>query len=76
MSDFQTVYFCLSDKRFLNIIIKIFFEEDKSKGAFLGLFENDNILSSKSYTVTKSGLSPQRKTKSLRYLNLSSQDLS
>ena len=24
-------------------------------------FENDNILSSKSYTVTKSGISPQRK---------------
>ena len=23
-------FFCLSDKRFLNIIIKIFFEEDKS----------------------------------------------
>ena len=34
MSDFQTVFFCLSDKRFLNIIIKKKFEEDKSKGAF------------------------------------------
>ena len=31
---------------------------------FLG-FENDNILSSKSYRVTKSGISPQRKLGSL-----------
>ena len=31
------------------------------KIAFLGGFENDNILSSKSYTVTKSGISPQPK---------------
>ena len=31
------------------------------KIAFFGDFENDNILSSKSYTVTKSGISPQRK---------------
>ena len=28
------------------------------KIAFLGFFENGNILSSKSYTVTKSGISP------------------
>ena len=35
------------------------------KIAFLGGFENDNILSSKSYTVTKSGIS-------LRNLKLSS----
>ena len=27
-------FFCLSDKRFLSIIIKNFFEEDKSQGAF------------------------------------------
>ena len=27
-------FFCLSDKRFLIIIIKNFFEEDKSEGAF------------------------------------------
>ena len=31
---FSNRFFCLSDKRFLNINIKIFFEEDKSKGAF------------------------------------------
>ena len=31
------------------------------KIAFLRGFENDNILGSKSYTVTKSGISPQRK---------------
>ena len=30
------------------------------KIAFLGGFENDNILSTKSYMVTKSGISPQR----------------
>ena len=38
---------------------------------FLG-FENVYILSSKSHTVTKSGISPQRKLESLRHLNLSS----
>jgi len=31
------------------------------KIAFFGGFENDKILSSKSYTVTKSVISPQRK---------------
>ena len=36
--------------------------------AFFGGVENDNILSSKSYTVTKSGISPQRKLGSLRNL--------
>ena len=40
------------------------------KIAFFGGFENDNILSSKSYTVTKSGISPQRKLGSLRNLKL------
>ena len=40
------------------------------KIAFFGGFENDNILSSKSYTVTKSGISPQRKPGSLRNLKL------
>ena len=34
------------------------------------VFENDNILSSKSYTVTKSGISPQRKLGSLRNFRL------
>ena len=40
------------------------------KIAFFGGFENDNILSSKSYTVTKSGISPQRKLGSLQNLKL------
>ena len=38
--------------------------------AFFGGFENDDILSSKSYTVTKSKISPQRKLGSLRNLKL------
>ena len=33
------------------------------KIAFFGVFVNDNILSSKSYMVTKSGISPQRNLK-------------
>ena len=65
-------FFCLSDKRFLNINIKKKFEEDKSQGAFFTaqkcVFWGVNILSSKSYTVTKSGISPQRKLGSLRNL--------
>ena len=75
MSDFQTVFFCLSDKRFLIIIIKKNLKKINLrvrflalKIAFFGGFENDNILSSKSYTVTKSGISPQRKLGSLRNL--------
>ena len=40
------------------------------KIAFFWVFENDNILSSKSYTVTKSGISPQRKLGSLRNFRL------
>ena len=36
------------------------------KIAFFWVFKNDNILSSKSYTVTKSEISPQRKLGSLR----------
>ena len=40
------------------------------KIAFFGGFENDNILSSKSYMVTKSEISPQRKLGSLRNLKL------
>ena len=38
--------------------------------AFFGGYENDDILSSKSYTVTKSVISPQRKLGSLRNLKL------
>ena len=49
---------------------------EKDKGAFFYLsklrflkgFENDNISSSKSYTATKSEISPQRKLGSLRNL--------
>ena len=55
MSDFQTVFFCLSDKRFLNIIIKKKLKKINLrvhflplKIAFFGGYENDNILSSKS----------------------------
>ena len=40
------------------------------KIAFFGVFKNDNILSSKSYTVTKSEISPQRKLGSLPNLKL------
>ena len=65
MSDFQPVFFCLSDKRFLNIIIKNFLKKTNLwvrflalKIAFFGAFENDDILSAKSYTDTKSEISP------------------
>ena len=61
-------FFCISDKRFLNIIIKKKLRKINFKVrflplkiAFFGRFENDNILSSKSYTVTESGISSQRK---------------
>ena len=40
------------------------------KIAFFGGFKNDNILSSKSYTGTKSEISPQRKLGSLRNFKL------
>ena len=65
---FSNRFFCLSDKRFLSIIIKKNLKKINLRVRFLPLkiaffegFENDNILSSKSYTVTKSGISPQRK---------------
>ena len=38
------------------------------KNVFLQGFKNDNFLSSKSYTVTKSEISPQQKLRSLRNL--------
>ena len=77
MSDFQTVFFvyqikgvqCLISKKMLkkmNFRVRFL----ALKIAFFGGFENDNILSSKSYTVTKSGISPQRKLGSLRNLKL------
>ena len=57
---FSNRFFCLSDKRFLNIIIKKKLKKINLrvrflplKIAFFGGFENVNILSSKSYTVTK-----------------------
>ena len=40
------------------------------KIAFFEGFENDNISSSKSYTVTKSGIYPQQKLGSLQKLKL------
>ena len=40
------------------------------KIAFFLFFENGDIFSSKSYTVTKSGISPQRKLGSLPNLKL------
>ena len=40
------------------------------KIVFFWVFKNDNILSSKSYTVTKSEISPQRMLGSLRNLKL------
>ena len=41
-----------------------------TQNGVFGGFENDNILSSKSYTVTKSGIYPQRKLGSLQDLKL------
>ena len=65
---FSNVFFCLSDKRFLYVIINLFLKKINPtvrflplKITFFGWFENYNILSSKSYMVTKSGISPQRK---------------
>ena len=49
----------LSKKKLKKINLRVRFLPLKI--AFFGGFENDNILSSKSYTVTKSGISPQRK---------------
>ena len=66
----------LSDKMLVMIVIEKKREEDKSvhlltlKIAFFGFFENDNILNSTSNTVTKSGISPQRKLGSLQNLKL------
>ena len=40
------------------------------KIAFFWGFKNDKILSSKSYTVTKSEISPQQKLESLRNLKI------
>ena len=64
MSGFQTIFFVyqikgvqclLSKKMFKKINFRVRFLALKI--AFFGGFENDNILSSKSYTVTKSVIS-------------------
>ena len=62
---FLNRFFCLSDKRCLILIIKKILRKINVRVRFLALkiafwggFENDNILSSKSYTVTKSRISP------------------
>ena len=66
-------FFCLSYNRCLMLImlkktnLRVRFLAIKI--AFLGGFENDNVLSSKSYTV-KSEISPQRKLVSLRNFKL------
>ena len=68
-------FFWLSDKRCLICIIsnkiislKIFRGQILlDEMPFFWVFENDNILSSKSYRVTKSGISPQRKVGSFTY---------
>ena len=77
MSDFQTVFFVYQIKGFSVLLSKFFLKKINLrvrflplKIAFFGGFKNDNILSSKSYTVTKSGISPQRKLGSLRNLKL------
>ena len=77
MSDFQTVFFVYQIKGVQCIISNKIISLTISRGQilphkmpfFLG-FENDDILSSKSYTVTKSGISPQRKLGSSRNLRV------
>ena len=77
MSDFETVFFVYQIKGFKVSLSNFFLKKINLRVRFLPLkiaffegFENDNILSSKSYTVTKSGISPQRKLGSLRNLKL------
>ena len=62
----------LSDKRLLTALIKKKLKKINLMVCFIVLkiavfwvFENVHILSSKSYTVTKSGISPQRMFRSL-----------
>ena len=63
---FSNNFFVYQIKGFKCLISKILFKKINLRVRFLPLkiaffegFENDNILSSKSYTVTKSGISPQ-----------------
>ena len=74
---FSIHFFCLSDKRFPMLNIKKKLQKMNLRVRFLPLkivffggLENNNILSSKSCTVTKSGLSPQPKLGSVRNLKL------
>ena len=68
MSDFQNDFLVYQIKCLLISLSNFFLKKINLRVRFLPLkiaffegFENDNILSSKSYTVTKSGISPQRK---------------
>ena len=77
MSDFQTVFFVYQIKGFSSLLSKKNLKKINLrvrflalKIAFFGGFENDNILSSKSYMVTKSRISHQRKLGSLKDLKL------
>ena len=77
MSDFQTVFFVYQIKGVQCIISNKIISLTISRGQilphkmlFFGGFENDNILSSKSYRVTKSRISRQRKVRSLPNLKL------
>ena len=74
---FPNRFLRLSDKRLLTILIKKKLKKinfrmrfQPLKIAFFWVFENDNISSSKSYTATKSRISPQRKLGSLQNLKL------
>ena len=65
---FSNRFFVYQIKGFSVLLSKNFLKKINLRVRFLPLkiaffegFENDNILSSKSYTVTKSGISPQRK---------------
>ena len=65
---FKPFFFVYQIKGFLILLSKFFLKKINLRVRFLPLkiaffegFENDNILSSKSYTVTKSGISSQRK---------------
>ena len=65
---FKPFFFVYQIKGFSALLSKNFLKKINLRVRFLPLkiaffegFENDNILSSKSYTVTKSGISPQRK---------------
>ena len=77
MSDFQTVFFVyqikgfwvsLSKKNLKKINLRVRFSPLKI--AFFEGFQNDNILSSKSYMVSKSRISPKWKLGSLPNLKL------